>query len=117
MMLEGMRTGMILCSLLVTCLLLGFAFILWVVAKKETPLLKWTGQIIAIIIAVIAVVMFLYGSTCGLGKGMCPMMKKPMLMHKMMKVAPKAPAAVQSTVATPETAKKKVETKSTKRAK
>ena len=55
-----MMGGMIYGSLILSLLLLGFAYIVYVLANKESGGIKTTGQVIAIIIAVIALLVFLY---------------------------------------------------------
>lgn len=52
-------------------LLFGFAYIVWVLASKEANLTKLTGQIISIVVAVLAVLILLCGIFYG-GK-MCKM--------------------------------------------
>ena len=67
MMIGGMLWGL----LLMVILLLGFAYIVWVLAAKESGAVKTVGQIIAIIIADLAVLILLYGGIYGgmMGKG------------------------------------------------
>lgn len=69
MMMGGMLWG----SLLLVILLLGFAYIVWVLASKESGAAKTVGQVIAIIIAVLAVLILLYGGIYGgmMGRGWC----------------------------------------------
>ena len=67
MMMGGMGYGMLLGSLLFACLILGYALLLWIFASKENGWVKTTGQVLAVIIAIIVVIMFSYGS---LYKGM-----------------------------------------------
>jgi hypothetical protein len=57
--------GMIWGSLLVVLLLLGFAYIVWVLASKESGSVRLTGQGIALVIAVLALVILVYGSIYG----------------------------------------------------
>jgi len=60
-----------LVPLLGTFLLLGFAYLVWVFADKESGGLKLTGQIIAVVIAILAVILFLGGLYLGVtGRGM-----------------------------------------------
>jgi len=68
MMMGGMFWG----SLFIVVLLLGFAFIIWVLADKEKGGIKTFGQVIAAIIAATAVIILLYGTIYGgmLGRGM-----------------------------------------------
>ncbi|MBI5699559.1 hypothetical protein HZC35_04510 [Candidatus Saganbacteria bacterium] len=58
-------------SLLGTLLILGFAHIIWVISIKEAPTTKLIGQILAIAITVLIVVLFLYGGVYGglMGRG------------------------------------------------
>jgi len=91
-MMYGMMGGMIWGSLLAVLMLLGFAYIIWVLAAKEKGNVKTVGQIIAIIIAVLAAVILLYGTIyggmmgrgawCGYGRGY--KMFGPRMMRKMM---------------------------------
>lgn len=78
-----MMSGMCLINLLLLFIVLGFALIVWSAAVKESGALKITGQIIAGVIAVLIIIVFLYGSIYGkkLHKqygmhmmGKCPMM-------------------------------------------
>jgi len=79
-MMGGMIWGMLYGLLLGVLSLLGFAYIIWVLAAKESGGIKLTGQIIAGAIAVLAIIMFLYGTyggirgggVCGMGMGMGP---------------------------------------------
>src|SRR3989338_7370725 len=89
-------TAMSLFGLLSLSLLLGFAYILWALAAKEGSGAKLGGQILAVLIAVLAIAIFLYSGMYG-GKmkshmhakmGMCPMTEHKeggMQMEKMMK--------------------------------
>ena len=79
-----MMTGMFWASLLILFIVLGFALIVWSVAGKENGAVKTGGQIIAIVIAVLVLILFLYGSISGgKMKGMCGMcaMGKTCKMH------------------------------------
>ncbi len=94
MMMGGTAGGMIWGSLLLVVLLLGFAYIVWVLATKETGAVKTTGQVIAIIIAVLALIVLLYGSIYGgmRGRGLggdrgYKTMGPGMMMHKMGKMS------------------------------
>ncbi|MFC1571441.1 hypothetical protein ACFL31_02695 [Candidatus Margulisiibacteriota bacterium] len=90
-------TGMVWGSLTFVLLLLGFAYIIWVLSNKESGNIKSAGQIIAIVIAVIAAIILLYGTLysgvmgrggwCGgrKGKGSYGMMGKKMSSQYMMK--------------------------------
>jgi len=60
-MIGGMYGGLVLGVFL----LFGFAYIIWVLAAKETGGIKLTGQIIAAVIAVIALLVLVYGSLYG----------------------------------------------------
>ncbi|MFH1347514.1 MAG: hypothetical protein ABIH22_02380 [Candidatus Margulisiibacteriota bacterium] len=66
-----MYGGMIFGSLLMVASLLGFAFIIWVLAVKEKGNVKMVGQVIAIVIAVMAAIILLYGTIYGgmMGRG------------------------------------------------
>ena len=72
MMYAGMGQAMFWVSLLATLLLLGFAYIVWTLASKETANTKLTGQIISGAIAILAIIFFLYGGIYGglMGRGM-----------------------------------------------
>ncbi|MFH1683924.1 MAG: hypothetical protein ABIA67_03475 [Candidatus Margulisiibacteriota bacterium] len=71
MMYGGMMGGMIWGSLLAIVLLLGFAYIIWVLAAREKGGVKIVGQVIAIMIVVLAAVILLYGTIYGgmVGRG------------------------------------------------
>jgi len=71
MMMGGMGQSMFWASLLGTLLLLGFAYIVWILASKETANTKLTGQIIAGAVTVLAIIFFLYGGVWGglMGRG------------------------------------------------
>ena len=62
-------SGMWLGSILGLILLLGFAYIIWVLAGKEKGNIKLIGQIVALVIVVIAVVLLL--SSLFWGGGLC----------------------------------------------
>ncbi len=68
-----MTGGMVYGSLILSLLLLGFAYIVYVLANKESGGIKTAGQVIAIIIAVIALLVFLYSGIYGgvMGRGIC----------------------------------------------
>ena len=77
MMLGGTMSGILLWwCLLSIALLLGFAFIVWVLAGKEASGLKLTGQIISVVITVITIILFIYcivyGGGIRGGMGMFP---------------------------------------------
>lgn len=78
-----MGYGFLLAGLLWLFLLLGFAYIIWAMALKETGYVKTTGLVVACVIALLTVIIFLYGAVKGnqirhnmmRGGGMsCPMM-------------------------------------------
>jgi len=72
MMMNGMAGGMVWGTLLAVVLLLGFAYIVWVLSAKEKGNIKIVGQVIAIIVTVLALWILLYGGVYGgmMGKGM-----------------------------------------------
>ena len=77
-----MMGGVIVAPFLVVLLLSGFAYLIWTVSAKETGNVKLVGQVIAILIAVFALVILLYGGIyCGMmgGGAGCPMMKHGMM--------------------------------------
>ena len=91
----GMVSGVILTwILLATFVVIGFAYIIWVLASKETAGTKLLGQIIAAVVAILAVILLVYGGlswqkmakncTCGQGSSMmgCGMMGGPQMMGK-----------------------------------
>ena len=65
--------GMIWGSLLAVLILLGFAYIVWVSAAKEKGGVKAAGQVIAILIALIALIILAYGTIFSgvMGRGWC----------------------------------------------
>jgi len=65
MMYGGMGYGMVFGSLLGVLLLLGFAYIVWVFASKESGTAKTAGQVIAAVIAILAAIILLYGTLYG----------------------------------------------------
>lgn len=81
----------VLMCLLATLLLLGFGYIIWILAAKESGLNKTGGQCLAIAIKALAIIMFIlclvYGgrhmggvcSPCGMGGSM---MGNKMMMEK-----------------------------------
>lgn len=92
---------MIGCLVLGVFLILGFAFLVWVAAAKESGTTKLLGQIIAVVIVVLAILSLLFGLKYGgkmkhgMGmwqmreKGKMMMMDQKMMMHeKMMKECP-----------------------------
>ncbi len=72
--------GMWLGSILGLILLLGFAYIIWVLANKEKGNVKLVGQIVALVIVVIAVVLLL--SSLFWGGGLCGSRGYRMMGHK-----------------------------------
>jgi hypothetical protein len=92
---------MIICSLIAVLFLIGFAYIVLSLSNKEAGNMKLAGQIIAVLVALVAVLVLFHGITgrgkcgpCGGGmmeeKGMkCEMMdsmkKDPSMMKDMMK--------------------------------
>ena len=70
----GMVYGMLWALLLTIFLLLGFAYILWVLASKETGGAKTTGQVIAIAIAVLTLVILISAGVYGPRMGRMGMM-------------------------------------------
>ncbi|MBU0574358.1 MAG: hypothetical protein KKH83_07790 [Candidatus Margulisbacteria bacterium] len=66
----GMMAGMFWGSILLVILLVGFAYVLWVLAVKESAWLKTAGQIIAIVMLIFAVLILLYGTIYGGMMGM-----------------------------------------------
>lgn len=68
---SGMMGGMVYGILLSVMLLLGFAYIVFVMANKESGWIKTTGQVIAVVITVMAVIIFLYSGIYGglMGRG------------------------------------------------
>ncbi|MCU0641220.1 MAG: hypothetical protein MUC35_03930 [Candidatus Margulisbacteria bacterium] len=57
----GMGNILVLTQLLTLGLALGFAYIIWILATKETGNLKLGGQILAAVIALLALLIFIYG--------------------------------------------------------
>lgn len=62
MMTSGMVGGMAWASALSVLLLLGFAYIIWILAGKETGTNKSIGQVVAALIALVAFVILFYGT-------------------------------------------------------
>jgi len=69
-----MLGGFIWVSLFSTLLVLGFAYILWILANKEAGAVKTTGLVIAGAIALLAVIFFVISLTWGGQAGPCGMM-------------------------------------------
>ena len=87
MMCMGMSTTwMVLSSLLMCFIVLGFGYIILTIAAKESGNIKLAGQIISIVIIVLAVLLCVYGGMKG-GKmrGQNMMMKQEMMKQDMMK--------------------------------
>jgi membrane protein implicated in regulation of membrane protease activity len=65
MMMGGMGAGfglmLLVYALLMLALVLGFAYIVWTLALKESGYLKTTGQVFACAIAALATIVFLAG--------------------------------------------------------
>jgi len=90
-----MFAGIFWFSLLSFLLMLGFSYIVWILAKKETGWINTTGSVIACATAAVALIILIvsltYGGsmTRGFSGGMMgPMMEgkmKPEMMEKMMK--------------------------------
>ena len=59
-MMWGMMVGAFIFSLLVLISFVGFAYIIWILASRETEWIKTIGNIIAIAIVILAVTFFLY---------------------------------------------------------
>ena len=83
-MMYGMPGGIPIVFLLSISLLLGFAYIVWVLASKESGNVKTVGQVISISIAVLVAAILLYGGIYGGMTGQCGggrMMKHKMMME------------------------------------
>lgn len=74
-----MGGGTIWGLILLVVLLLGFAYIIWVLAAKESGNVKIVGQVIAAIIAILAVIVLIYGVVGGPMKGGCMQGKGTMM--------------------------------------
>ena len=70
-----MTSGLLWFSLLSLLMVLGFAYIVWILAKKEAGWINTTGQVIACALAVVAVIIFIVSLTYSgsMMKGMCGM--------------------------------------------
>jgi predicted permease len=86
-----MAGGMYLCLIIFTLVLLGFSYIIWVLASKEAGWIKLGGQILAILLKISVLLMFiiaiLYCKTfIRIHKAcyMMPGMMKPYKMEMMM---------------------------------
>ncbi|KAF0132961.1 MAG: hypothetical protein FD145_1496 [Candidatus Saganbacteria bacterium] len=86
-MMAGMGYGFLLSIILTVALLLGFAYIIWVLASKETGGTKTLGQAISAIIALLVIIIFVVGGLFlgGSKRGMMGMKGCPMggMMGKM----------------------------------
>jgi hypothetical protein len=74
---------LLLIGLLWLFLVLSFAYIVYILANKESGWLKTTGQVFACVIAVLVLIVFLCGALGG-GKMGCPMMGGGMMIGKEM---------------------------------
>lgn len=86
----GMMGGMIWMSLVSVVMVFGFAYVVYVLASKESGLVKTIGQVVAAIIALASIVMLLYGviygnMICGAGKA-GKMMNNPQMNKQMMQM-------------------------------
>ena len=81
-MIYGVAGGWFIAYLLSIALVLGFAYIIWVLASKESGKVKTTGQVIAIVVAVLVAIMFLYGGIYGGLTGKCGPGKYRMMHQK-----------------------------------
>jgi hypothetical protein len=70
---------LLLIGLLWLFLVLSFAYIVYILANKESGWLKTTGRVFACVIAVLVLIVFLCGALGG-GKMGCPMMGGGMMM-------------------------------------
>jgi hypothetical protein len=68
MMMYGMGNLFWLWSLLSVLMVLGFSYIIWILAQKETGYIKTTGVVIACGIAALTVILALFGLLWG-GRG------------------------------------------------
>lgn len=60
-----MTSGLIWFSLLSFLMILGFSYIIWILAKKETGYINTTGQVIACALAAVALIIFIVSLTYG----------------------------------------------------
>jgi hypothetical protein len=84
MMGMGSMWMMLLSSLLMLFVVLGFGYIIWVMASKESGNTKLAGQIISVVIIVLAIILCLYGAVKG-PKMRHQMMGQGMMNQDMMK--------------------------------
>ncbi len=90
MMGMGSLWMMMLYMLLSLFIVLGFGYIVWILAAKESGNTKLAGQIVSIVIIVLAIVLFLYGAVKG--PSMHRMMKGQEMMMQQMGEMGKMPA-------------------------
>ena len=81
-MMYGVTGGWLFAYLLSIALVLGFAYIIWVLASKESGNVKTAGQALAIAVAVLVAIMFLYGGIYGVLTGQCGPGKNRMMRQK-----------------------------------
>jgi len=62
MMGAGFGWMVLIYSLLMLALVLAFAYIVWILSAKETGNIKLIGQVLSIVIAVLVILIFLYGA-------------------------------------------------------
>lgn len=86
MMMMGMGSMwmMVLYMLLMLFIVLGFGYIIWVMASKESGNTKLAGQIISVVIIVLAILLCLYGAVKGPGMRHKMMEQKMMMNQNMM---------------------------------
>lgn len=72
-MMLGLTGALIWASLISAVLLIGFAYIIWVLANKESGWLKTAGQLLALLIILLAAYVLLYTGVYqgAMGKGPC----------------------------------------------
>lgn len=94
---------MIYGTITVLIFVLGFGYIIWVLANKESGNMKLAGQIIAALVVLVAIVMLYYGiagqGCCGMGghgmMGGRMMYSKSMKCDMMMDMMKKDPSMMQ----------------------
>jgi type VI protein secretion system component VasK len=62
MMGAGFGWMFLIYSVLMLALVLAFAYIVWILSAKETGNIKLIGQVLSIVIAVLVILIFLYGA-------------------------------------------------------